>query len=75
MRGVSYNKIGDTEEKIGFIAQELEAILPQVITEDSDKYKNVAYGNIVPVLVEAIKELSTKIEKLEKNSCKCACDK
>lgn len=75
MRGVSYNKIGETEEKIGFIAQELEAILPQVIAEDSDKYKNVAYGNIVPVLVEAIKELSTKIEKLEKNSCKCACDK
>jgi hypothetical protein len=75
MRGVSYNKIGDIEEKIGFIAQELEAILPQVIAEDSDKYKNVAYGNIVPVLVEAIKELSTKIEKLEKNSCKCACDK
>jgi|GEM_PF-2972027 len=75
MRGVSYNKVGDTEEKIGFIAQELETILPQVITENEDGYKHVAYGNIVPVLVEAIKELNAKIEKLENKTCQCACDK
>jgi hypothetical protein len=75
MRGVSYNKIGEKEEKIGFIAQELEEILPQVITETEDGYKHVAYGNIVPMLVEAIKELNAKIEKLENKTCSCGCDK
>jgi len=75
MRGVSYNKIGEQEEKIGFIAQELEEILPQVITETEDGYKHVAYGNIVPMLVEAIKELNAKIEKLENKTCSCGCDK
>jgi hypothetical protein len=75
MRGVSYNKVGETDEKIGFIAQELEDILPQVITENEDGYKHVAYGNIVPMLVEAIKELNAKIEKLENKTCSCGCDK
>lgn len=60
------------EKQIGFIAQEIEKIYPQVVITDMDGYKSVDYSRITPVLVEAIKEqqqiinnLQSKIEKLE----------
>jgi lipopolysaccharide export system protein LptA len=65
LRGVSYNKIGETEEKIGVIAQEIEKVLPQVVQEDNEGMKSVAYGNIVGVLIEAIKEQQKQIDKLK----------
>ena len=49
---------------LGVIAQEVEKIIPEVVVgENGDKA--VAYGNLVAVLIEAIKELSEKVEKLE----------
>ena len=65
LRGVSYNKIGETEEKIGVIAQEIEKVLPQVVQEDAKGMKSVAYGNIVGVLIEAIKEQQKQIDELK----------
>jgi hypothetical protein len=65
LRGVSYNKIGETEEKIGVIAQEIEKVLPQVVQEDAEGMKSVAYGNIVGVLIESIKELKQEIDELK----------
>lgn len=65
LRGVSYNKIGETEEKIGVIAQEIEKVLPQVVQEDKNGMKSVAYGNIVGVLIEAIKEQQKQIDELK----------
>ena len=71
LRGVSYIKNGKAE--IGVIAQEVEQHLPQVVSEDVDGFKTVAYGNIVGLLIEAIKEqqntineLTARLEKLEK---------
>lgn len=43
--------------RIGFIAQEVEQILPELVTTDANGYKAVAYANVVPVLVEAVKTL------------------
>jgi hypothetical protein len=70
LRGVSYTKNGVPE--IGVIAQEIETVLPKVVGEDPNGYKTVAYGNIVGLLIEAIKEqqetikeLTTRLEKLE----------
>jgi len=65
LRGVSYNKIGETDEKIGVIAQEIEKVLPQVVAEDDNGMKSVAYGNIVGVLIEAIKEQQKQIDELK----------
>ena len=69
MRGVSYNRSDEYGEKgrlhVGVIAQEIEKILPEVVSENDKGMKTVAYGNIVGVLIEAIKELNAKIEKLE----------
>jgi hypothetical protein len=67
LRGVSYTPIDSSVKKIGVIAQEIEKILPEVVlTDDSaDHYKSVAYGNIVALLIEGIKELAAKVDALE----------
>ena len=51
-----------TETKqLGFIAQEIEKIYPEVVMTDKDGYKSVDYSRLTPVLVEAIKELNAVI--------------
>jgi hypothetical protein len=50
---------------IGVIAQEIESVLPQAVTDRESGYKAVNYEKIVPLLIEAIKELSAKIDRLE----------
>jgi hypothetical protein len=62
-RGVIYDRI-DTGEKngIGFIAQELEIQLPDLVKTDDKGLKSVKYQNMVAVLTEAIKEQQTQIE-------------
>jgi len=66
LRGVTYNRIDieDKSEQIGVIAQEIKEILPQVVQENEGHY-SVAYGNIVGVLIEAIKEQQAQIEELK----------
>ena len=66
LRGVEYNKIGETKKSIGVIAQEIEEVLPEVVSTDTNGMKSVAYGNITGVLIEAIKELKAEIEELKK---------
>jgi len=57
---------GFTDQKqIGFIAQELEKILPEMVHTDEDGYKTVDYAKVTPVLVEAMKEQQTQIEDLK----------
>ena len=50
---------------VGVIAQEIEEILPQIVTNRDNGYKAVQYEKIIPLLIEAIKELSAKIKDLE----------
>lgn len=59
LRGVSYTKAGKPE--IGVIAQEIELVVPEVV-EEVGEYKAVAYGNLVALLIEAIKELDRKVD-------------
>jgi hypothetical protein len=67
MRGVTYNR-NDHEDQVrvhvGVIAQEMEKVLPEVVFEDLDGKKAVAYQNIVAVLIEAIKEQQLQINEL-----------
>lgn len=49
--------------EIGFIAQDLQPILPEVVNQDHNGYYSVEYANLVPVLVEAVKELNEKLEQ------------
>ncbi len=54
---------GATE--LGFLAQEIESVLPQVVKEDENGDKFVNYDGLIPVLVEAIKELDTQVQQLK----------
>ena len=54
----------DDSTGIGFIAQEVEAVFPELIQECAD-VKTVAYGNMTAVLVEAVNELSAQITELK----------
>jgi len=68
MRGVFFERKDNKQERqTGVIAQEVEPFLPEVVreTKDEKKIKSVAYGNMVGVLIEAIKELNAKIEELQ----------
>jgi len=68
MRGVFFNRKDiNGSRQTGVIAQEVEPFLPEVVreTKDENKIKSVAYGNMVGVLIEAIKELNAKIEELQ----------
>ena len=62
MRGVTFTREG--KEGTGVIAQEMQKVMPEVV-HDKGEYMSVAYGNLVGVLIEAIKELEKKVEKLE----------
>lgn len=65
LKGVSYNYKGNERTSIGFIAQEVEPILPEVVSTDADGFKSVGYANIVALLSEAIKEQQAMIEELK----------
>jgi hypothetical protein len=67
IRGVTYNRndIEGNPRQIGVIAQEVEKVLPEVISEDANGIKSVAYGNMISLLIEAIKEQQTRIDMLE----------
>jgi hypothetical protein len=53
-------------KQIGFLAQELEKILPELVTTDEDGYKSVAYQGLIPVLVEAVKTQQAQLEAQRK---------
>ena len=65
LRGVTYTK--ENKKEIGVIAQEVEKILPEIVLTADDEMgtKSVDYGKITSVLIEAIKELSTRVKELE----------
>jgi len=69
--GYTYNYIGDETPMTGVIAQELEEVLPEVVYEtemvDGTSSKAVRHGNIVGLLIEAIKELKAEVEELKKD--------
>jgi hypothetical protein len=65
LRGVEYDRKDSGEHQIGVIAQEVEKIITEVVY--GDDIKSVAYGNLIGLLIEAIKEQQLEIDKL-KNS-------
>ena len=64
MRGVMYDK--DGERGTGVIAQEMQQVMPEAVMDSGrGEYLSVAYGNLVGVLIESIKELKAEIEELK----------
>jgi len=74
LRGVEFTYTYEDKRSAGVIAQELEDVLPQAVSEThlelktgskDDKYKVVQYDQLHALLIEAIKELTDRVEKLE----------
>ncbi len=70
MQGVHYkrNDVEDAKPQIGVLAQDMEAIVPEVVltADDEMQTKSVDYGKLTAVLIEAIKDLKAEIDELKK---------
>jgi hypothetical protein len=65
LRGVRYTMINSDQSGIGVVAQEVQEVVPEVV-QDTGGLLSVAYGNLTGLLIEAVKELSARVEALEK---------
>lgn len=67
LRGVSYLFNSDTKnkEQLGFIAQEVEPIFPEVVVTDSNGFKSMVYANLVAPIIESIKVIYTRLSDIE----------
>ena len=66
IRGLTFNRTDiECDRQSGVIAQEVEEVLPEVVTTNEKGIKSVAYGNMVGLLIEAIKDLKEEVETLK----------
>jgi hypothetical protein len=67
IRGVTFNRndMEGSPRHAGVIAQEVETVLPEVVSTNEEGIKSVAYGNLVGLLVEAVKELKEEVQSLK----------
>ena len=81
LQGVTFDwkekegKIIDIKQDIGFIAQDVQKVLPELVKENVDGKLSMRHQGIAPILLEAIKELKQEIEELKLNKCNCNCNK
>ena len=62
LNGVTYCKKEGKAKETGLIAQEVKEVIPEVVYEDENGYLNIAYGNLLGLVIEAIKELKVLIK-------------
>lgn len=65
LRGVSFDWKETGSKSVGLIAQEVEKVIPEVVTTDEAGHKGIRYTNLIGVLVEAIKEQQEQINTLK----------
>ena len=59
------------KKDVGVVAQEIEAVLPELVETRTNGYKAVDYQKLTAVLIESVKELTAKVEALENKQCNC----
>jgi hypothetical protein len=60
--------IPSSKKQVGLIAQEVEKVIPELVSENSEGYKSVDYSKMTPILIESVKEQQSQIEKLKKEN-------
>ncbi len=58
----------DNKRHIGFIAQDIEKIYPEIVNTNDEGYKSLDYSKLTPVLVKAVQELKLEIDKLKREN-------
>lgn len=64
LQGVSFDWKDSGEKSIGLIAQDVEKVIPEVVSDDGE-IKRISYGNLVGLLIEAVKDQQKEIESLK----------
>jgi len=59
-----FNYIHQTDTCYGFIAQDVEKVIRDIVDHDNDSYKHVYYNELIPIMCNAIKELSDLVDEL-----------
>lgn len=67
LTGVTFTMAGSDERQMGLIAQQVQAVAPETVVE-AEGVLRLAYGNLVGLLVEAIKDLATQVEQLKRSA-------
>lgn len=70
LRDVQEKKKASKRTRLGFVAQDVQVVFPELVEENAEGYLSVDYLGLIPVLVEAIKEQQGQIEELQKNAIK-----
>jgi hypothetical protein len=67
LRGVSFERRGDKTKapRVGLIAQEVQQVLPEVVVADEKGMLSVSYGPIVALIIEALREIVKRLDRLE----------
>jgi hypothetical protein len=69
MRGVSYNRKDNHKKEIGFIAEEVDEVYPEFVEYDEQGNPvGLHYARLTAVLLQSVKELSSRIKELEKRN-------
>jgi hypothetical protein len=66
LQGVRFLWRNSLQADVGCIAQDVAQLLPEAVSGDVESGLHVAYDKLVPVLIEAIKHLTNRVEQLEK---------
>jgi hypothetical protein len=64
LTGYTFERLDTGERQTGVIAQEVQAVLPEAVNTEGE-YLSVAYGNMIGLLIEAIKEQQVQIRQLK----------
>ena len=76
LQGVTFDwkktdSILELKEDIGFIAQDVQKVVPELIRENSNGLLSMRHQGVAPILLEAIKELKAEIDLLKSKPCTC----
>jgi hypothetical protein len=62
----SSNITDSRDRQVGFIAQDVEKIFPELVSTDEDGFKGLQYSRFAPILVESLKQLTKEVRDLQK---------
>ena len=63
INGIYFNwKSNIKNRQVGFIAQDIEDVIPEIVSKNREGFYSISYGSVTPILVEAIKEQQEIIE-------------
>lgn len=67
INGVEFEWLANDQKSAGVIAQNVESVLPHLVTTNKYGIKSVNYDGLIAYLIEAVKALGTELEELKKN--------